>query len=209
MTTIVGRHEPRNRRTVSAVSRAAITPSRMTLITEEVTNTDWPNRDLIAMPEGAEARAKSSTCLRASTTVKVDALPFLMMLSRAERLPSGRRSAEPGCRRGHDRCREGTGGTVGVADRDVVEGLNRRRHRIGPGGVLRVADFLRAARQCQILGVDSVHHLQRRQSLGQQLRLVDVDHDLAVFAAGWGQQGYTMDRRDHLPLTGNAAIVEL
>ncbi len=90
MTTIVGRHEPRNRRIISAVSPAAIAPSRSTLTTEETTNTDWSNSDLMTMPDGAAARAVTSNALTALTTVNVEALPFLMMLSRTERLPSAR-----------------------------------------------------------------------------------------------------------------------
>ena len=40
MTTRVDRHEPRNSRIISAVSPAAIAPSRTTPTTEFVTNTD-------------------------------------------------------------------------------------------------------------------------------------------------------------------------
>ena len=40
MTTTVGRHEPRKRRIISAVSPAAIAPSRSTATTDETTNTD-------------------------------------------------------------------------------------------------------------------------------------------------------------------------
>ena len=90
MTTIVGRHEPRNSRIISAVSPAAIAPSRSTAISDEVTNTDWSNSDLMTVPAGAADRAMLSTCLTALTTVSVEALPFLMMLSRTERLPSAR-----------------------------------------------------------------------------------------------------------------------
>src|SRR6266478_2488424 len=87
MTTIVGRHEPRNRRIIAAVSPAAIAPSRSTAMTDDVTNTDWSNSEVIVIPGGAAARATSNTCLTALTTVKVEALPFLMMLSRTECLP--------------------------------------------------------------------------------------------------------------------------
>src|SRR5580692_9630204 len=73
ITTIVGRHEPRKRRIISAVSPAAIAPSRSTATTDEVTNTDWSNSDLMTMPVGAAARAIFSTYLTALTTVKVDA----------------------------------------------------------------------------------------------------------------------------------------
>ena len=40
ITTIVGRHEPRKSRIISAVSPAAIAPSRSTATTEATTNTD-------------------------------------------------------------------------------------------------------------------------------------------------------------------------
>ena len=40
MTTIVERQEPRNSRIISAVSAAAMAPSRTTLATADLTNTD-------------------------------------------------------------------------------------------------------------------------------------------------------------------------
>ena len=90
MTTMVGRHEPRKRRIIAAVRPAAIAPSRSTAMTEDATNTDWSNNDLTTTSEGNAARAVFSTCFTALTTVNVEALPFLMMLSRTERLPSCR-----------------------------------------------------------------------------------------------------------------------
>src|SRR6266404_4739615 len=57
MTTRVDRQEPRNKRIISAVSPAAIAPSRNNESTEALTNTDWSNSSLISMPGGAEARA--------------------------------------------------------------------------------------------------------------------------------------------------------
>src|SRR6266446_3051550 len=128
MTTIVGRHEPRKSRIISAVSPAAIAPSRNTLTTEEVTNTDWSNNDLIAMPEGAAARAVASTCLTALTTVRVEAFPFLMMLSIISDDVLLYQVAVPYMA---DVAKE-DGRSVRKADRDVIERFDRRRHRIGP-----------------------------------------------------------------------------
>ncbi len=75
---------------MSAVSPAAITPSRTTPITAETTKTDWSNSSLMTMPLGAAARATRSAFLTALTTVSVEALPFLMMLSSTEAVPSSR-----------------------------------------------------------------------------------------------------------------------
>ena len=82
MTTIVDRQEPRNSRIIIAVNAAAIAPSRTTLVTAALTNTDWSNSSLILRPGGAAARATLSTSLTPFTTSSVDALPFLMTLSR-------------------------------------------------------------------------------------------------------------------------------
>ncbi len=87
MTTTVDRHEPRNNRIISAVRPAAIAPSRSTPCTDCLTNTDWSNSSLICMPAGAAARAVCSALWTALTTLTVEALPFLMMLSSTERRP--------------------------------------------------------------------------------------------------------------------------
>src|SRR5207253_7676206 len=65
-------------------------PSRSTESTEALTNTDWSKSSLISMPGGAEARATFSAFLTSLTTSTVEALPFLITLSRTERLPSDR-----------------------------------------------------------------------------------------------------------------------
>ncbi len=87
MTTSVDRHDPRNSRIISAVSAAAIAPSRSTPVTDCFTNTDWSNNSLIRMPGGAAARDTCKALCTALTTLKVEALPFLMMLSRTDRRP--------------------------------------------------------------------------------------------------------------------------
>ncbi len=88
MTTSVDRHEPRNSRIISAVRPAAIAPSRSTPAMACLTNTDWSNSSSICMPGGAAARMVLSALRTALTTSSVEALPFLMMLSRTERRPS-------------------------------------------------------------------------------------------------------------------------
>ena len=50
-------------------------------------------------------------------------------------------------------------GAVRIGDRDVVERLDRRRHRIGADGVVGLADLRIAARQGQVLRVDRIHNL--------------------------------------------------
>ena len=90
ITTSVERHEPRKTRIISAVSPAAIAPSRSTPRTASVTKTDWSNSWLILRPGGAAACISFRTCLTPLTTVSVEALPFLMMLSSTERRPSSR-----------------------------------------------------------------------------------------------------------------------
>jgi hypothetical protein len=90
ITTNVERHDPRKRRIMSAVSAAAMAPSCTTPLIAEVTNTDWSNSSVMFMPAGAAARAVCSAAFTPLTTASVEALPFLMMLSRTDRLPSSR-----------------------------------------------------------------------------------------------------------------------
>ena len=85
----------------------------------------------------------------------------------------------------------------------------RRRHRVGAHGELRIADLGETRRQRQVLGVDRVDHIQRRQPLGLELERIDVDHDLAVLAAGRRRQRDAVDRRELLAQPVDAVIVEL
>src|SRR5271165_367884 len=210
MTTRVERQEPRKRRIISAVSPAAIAPSRSTESTEAVTNTDWSNSSLISMPGGAEARATFSAFLTSLTTSTVEALPFLITLSRTERRPSDRTTfcctSEPS---DMAEIPDENRGAVGVFDWNVVQVVDGRRYCIGAHGVLGVADFRGAGGQGQVLGVDGVRHIERGQPLGQQLCRVEIDHDLAIFAAGRRRKGDAVDRRQPLPQIVEAVIIEL
>ena len=80
---------------------------------------------------------------------------------------------------------------------------------VGADGELCVADLRRARRQCQVLGVDGIDDVERRQSLGLQLQRVDIDHDLAVLAAGRRRKRDAVDRRELLAQPVDAVIVEL
>jgi hypothetical protein len=101
------------------------------------------------------------------------------------------------------------GGTARILDRDVVEIVDGGRNRVGAHGELGVADLGEARRQRQVLGVDGVDDVERGQPLGLQLERVDVDHDLAVLAAGWRRQRHAVDRGELLAQAVDAVVVEL
>ena len=69
--------------------------------------------------------------------------------------------------------------------------------------------FAVARRQRQVLGVDGIDDVDRRQSLGLQLQRVDIDHDLAVFAASRRGKRDAMDGRELLAQPVDAVIVKL
>ena len=86
----VERHEPRKVRIISPVSPAAIAPSRATSPMAFETNTDWSNSGVIWVPLGAAAWTPPSSDLTWLTTLSVDALPFLRMVSSTARRPFAR-----------------------------------------------------------------------------------------------------------------------
>ena len=98
---------------------------------------------------------------------------------------------------------------VDVFHRDVVEVGDFGRHRVGAHGELRVADLGQARGQRQVLSVDCVDHVERGQSFRLQLERVDIDHDLPILAAGRGRERDAVDRRQLLPQTVDAVVVEL
>ena len=91
-----------------------------------------------------------------------------MMLSSTERLPSLRTTfccTSPAVMHLADVLQE-HGGAVDDLDRDVVQRVDRRRRGVGAHDILRVADLGGARRQGQVLRVDRVDHVERRQALG-------------------------------------------
>ena len=100
-------------------------------------------------------------------------------------------------------------GPVGKFQRDVVQVGDGGGDRVGFDGVLLVADLRRAGGQRQILRVDRVHHVERGQPLGEQLRRVEIDHDLPVFAASRRRKRDAVDRRQLLAQAIDAVIVKL
>ena len=101
------------------------------------------------------------------------------------------------------------GGAVDELDRHHVEVVDRRRCRVGSYRILGVSDLRRSRRQRQVLGIDRIHDVERRQSPGQQLVRVDIDHDLAILAAGRRRQRDAGNRRQLLSNAVDAEIVEL
>ncbi|MGY3291969.1 hypothetical protein ACVWWP_005036 [Bradyrhizobium sp. LM3.6] len=78
-----------------------------------------------------------------------------------------------------------------------------------PNSVLGVPDLRRTGRQRQILGVHRIDDVERRQSARQQLVRIDIDHDLAVFAAGRCGQGHAWNGSQLLTDPVDAEVVEL
>jgi len=101
------------------------------------------------------------------------------------------------------------GGAVHDLDRNIVEIVDRGRRRIGADDILRPAEFRGARRQGQVLRVDRVDHIERGQPLGEQLVGIDIDHDLAVFAARRRRQRDAGYRRELLADAIDAVIIEL
>ena len=101
------------------------------------------------------------------------------------------------------------GGAVGELDRHHVQIVDRRRGRVGSHGILGVSDLRRSGRQRQVLRIDRIHDVERRQSPGQKLVRVDIHHDLTILAAGRRRQCDAGNRRQLLPDAVNAEIVEL
>ena len=86
----VERQEPRKSRIIRAVSAAAIAASRSTLLIAWLTKIDWSKSRSIFMPGGAAARMSFIAALTRFTTSRVEASPFLMMVSSTARRPSAR-----------------------------------------------------------------------------------------------------------------------
>ena len=100
-------------------------------------------------------------------------------------------------------------GAVHHLDRDVVQRVDRGGRGVGVHDILAVADLGGARGHGEVLGVDGVHDVERRQAFGHQLGGVDVDHDLAVLAAGRRRQGDAGDGGELLAHAVDAVVVEL
>ena len=87
ITTTVERHDPRKTRIISAVSPAAIAPSRSTLLIASLTKVDWSNSRAIFIPSGADFWIAGIAAFTALTTDRVEASPFLMIVSSTEGCP--------------------------------------------------------------------------------------------------------------------------
>ena len=74
---------------------------------------------------------------------------------------------------------------VYLSDRQIVQRLQKLRARVQPHIVFAVADFLSPGRQDDVLGVECAAHVRGRQSFAEKFLRIDIDHDLARFAAVW------------------------
>ena len=101
------------------------------------------------------------------------------------------------------------GRAVLIFDRNSVELADGGGDRVGADGVFLVADFRRASRQRQVLHVDGIHHVERRQPLGQKLGRIEIDHDLPVFSSCRRGEGHAWHRRQLLAQPIDAEVVEL
>ena len=100
-------------------------------------------------------------------------------------------------------------GAVHDLDRNIVEVVDRRWRCVRPDVVLFVADLCVPEGQRQVLGVDGIDDVERREPFGQKLRRIDIDHDLPVLAAGRRRQRDARNRRQLLADAVDAVIVEL
>ena len=211
MTMRVDRHEPRKIRIISAVSPAAITPSRSTPAMACFTNTDWSNRRFISMPGGAALRISGMIARTASTTVERRGVAVLddrqenrtpaigmhdVLLYRPAVADMSDIAQVDGC-------------AADLTDRDVVERFDRLRHGVDADDELRIADLGVAGWQCQALGIDRVDDVVRGKTVGTQRIRVEIDHDLPILAAVRGRQGDAIYRRQRLAQAIDAIVVKL
>ena len=80
------------------------------------------------------------------------------------------------------------GGRADLLDRQVLQRLDRQRHRVHPHDELLVAQLGIARGQREALGVHRVHNVVRRDAAGAQRVRVEIDHDLAILTASRGRQ---------------------
>ena len=72
-----------------------------------------------------------------------------------------------------------------------------------------VSDLRCSRRQRQVLRIDRIHDVERRQASRQKLVRIDIHHDLAILAAGRRRQGDAGNRRQLLPNPVDTEIIEL
>ena len=186
MTTRVDRHEPRNSRIISAVSAAAIAPSRSTPVDRRLDEHRLIEQ-LIDVEAGRSRRAgHGKGRLDAVDDVERRGVAVLDHAEQhgaqavlAHDVLLHRQAVAHLADVFHEHR-----GAVLKFDRNVVELVDGGWHGVGADGVLRVADLCRARRQRQVLHIDGIDHVERREPLGQKLGRVEVDHDLPVFSAG-------------------------
>ena len=79
--------------------------------------------------------------------------------------------------------------------RNIVELRNRPRRAVHADVVFPYANLCRAAWQRDVLRVDDIHDVLRRESVRQQFLRIDIDHDLPHFAAVGQRQSSALNCR--------------
>ena len=101
------------------------------------------------------------------------------------------------------------GGAAGLFDRNPVQRINGRRCIVDLHDELLVAQLRVPRGQGQALGVDGGENVGRRNAASPHRIGIEIDHDLAVFAAIGGRQCDARDRRQGLTHPIDAVIVKL
>ena len=182
----VERQLPRKMRIIRPVRAAATTPSKMTELTAELTKDDW---SLIVssfrLRRQGLAAVWASSALTPLMTSSVEADPDFRIVIRTAFAPSTRTMLICG---GAPKCDIGDvanehGRPVDDADRHVVDLVERVGERVERDDIFEVADLLGSDGRDDILLANRIDDVLRRQSVGLQLILIDVDLHLEDFAA--------------------------
>src|SRR5271154_280906 len=94
-------------------------------------------------------------------------------------------------------------------DRNIVEIIDGRGGRVGLNRILLVTNFCGAGGKRQILSIDRIHYVKRGQPLGEQLRRIEINHDLAIFSARRRRKRDPRYRGQLLADSIDAVVIEL
>ena len=184
--TSVERHEPRNSRIIRPVSAggdhrlaedAAQRRAHEHRLIEQRLDVELGRQRRLDARQRVAARA--ARC-RASTRAASSG-PSAAPSAGRRRAPSTSAAAKPSCT-----CATSRRYTVArpiLPHRDVVERLEDVGRRVGADDVLGRPHLRRAGRQDDVLRVERVRDVDRRQTLGVERVRVEVDHDLPRLAA--------------------------
>ena len=181
----VERQLPRKSSTITAVRPAAISASKTTPCTAALTNTDWSNSGVTLTSAGRIALHLRQQ--RPQVGDDVERRRAAVLQHREQHAARAVLAHDVGLRR-EAVAHVGDVAQVGRraaarAHRQVVEAGDRVRRAVHPHRVLGVAELGGARGQDQVLQVDRVDDVGRRQAARLQRLHVEVDRDQPVLAA--------------------------